>query len=175
MDTTCLSDTGIQTYYGDTIVGNNYQIRLQCDAYIDYTVYSDYFDLSLTSAPTHVPTPQPSPQPTPVRGQARKKKVLVARCPLNSLSLSFFFVVCCFAAASQLPSPRPTQLPSPRPTPAPSPLPTISLPPSPLPTLPPSIQPTPLPSTRPSQAPTPVRAKPCYYNRGIFVECSGII
>ena len=53
--------------YGDKIVGTNYKIRLQCAASITYSAYSEYFDLSLTSQPTHVPTPLPSPQPTPVR------------------------------------------------------------------------------------------------------------
>ena len=53
--------------YGDKIVGTNYKIRLQCAADITYSAYSEYFDLSLTSQPTHVPTPLPSPQPTPVR------------------------------------------------------------------------------------------------------------
>ena len=57
--------------YGASIVGASYKIRLQCAASISYTAYSAYFDLSLTSMPTHVPTPLPSAQPTPVRGGGR--------------------------------------------------------------------------------------------------------
>jgi len=55
------------TTYGDTIVGNNYKIRIKCPADLAYSAYSEYFDLSLTSQPTYAPSPLPSPQPTPVR------------------------------------------------------------------------------------------------------------
>jgi hypothetical protein len=133
--TTIDPDTG--DAFGTNIVGLNYQIRVDCT--LGDSDYSDYFNIALTSEPTHAPTALPSPQPTPEPTSEPSKVPTPPPSQLPTLIPSI----------SKYPTPLPTNLPFPKPTVFPTMLPT------PHPTSVPSIMPTPSPSEVPIPEPTP--------------------